>query len=333
MEYSGLAHGTSTPSYMKFCRGLVAGDETACYLGQHVKECTVSNWMKAAEKGQWVFANFLKVYIKSIIRLVNLETLHLHNIPIDLKFLASLGTLEKLKSLSITHCNFIKDDQCSSHPLRLTCFELCSLRNGVPLAPLSKIIASNLLRTLHTDNWAFLRALMSQTVDFSIEKLTIPICISEVIHLQDFLDKTPSIIDLTVNDVFSDGPYNQLPYPILDLGPSSLPQLSRLECPTCLIADLVPGRPLKSIKISPQIAGFHSGEDAGRDEKRTLSVLKRSTGVINTLQVPGDVYATASFDQMFPQLDTLILDIPVDIIGLEASNSINFNDSFYNTLI
>jgi hypothetical protein len=313
-EYSGLAHGKLTPSYMKFCRELVAGDETASYLGQHVKECTVTHWMQAVEEGQWVFANFLKVYVKSITRLVNLETLRLHDTPIDLKFLVGLGALENLRSLSISRCEFqslTKDDKCSTRPLRLTHFELRSPRNDALLAPLSQIIVSSCLRTLHTDNWSFLRAVMSRTVDFSLETLAIPIYTPEVVHLRDFLDKTPSIIELSVINILSTGSYNQLPYPMLDLASSSLPRLSRLECPTCLISDLVPGRPLKSIRINSRVLDrSQSREDVWRDEKRTLSVLKRSTAPITTLRVSGDVYTTASFDQIFPQLDTLILDTP-----------------------
>jgi hypothetical protein len=155
---------------------------------------------------------------------------------------------------------------------------------------------------------------MSQTVDFSIETLTIPISVSEVIYLQDFLNNNPSITELSVCSLKFDGLYNQLQYPMLDLAPSSLPRLSRLECPMCLIADLVPGRPLKSIKInSRMLGGLRSLEDVGRDEKRTLSVLKRSTAAITILQVPGDVYAAASFHRLFPQLETLILDIPLDL--------------------
>ena len=323
MEYSGLAHGEQTPSYIKFCRELVAGDETASYLGQYVKECTVTHWMQAVEKGQWVFANFLKVYVKSITWLVNLETLRLHDTPIDLKFLAGLGALEKLRSLSISRCEFqflTKDDKCSAPPLRLTHFELHSHRNGALLAPLSRIITSSCLRTLNTDNWSFLRAVMSQTVDFSIETLTIPIYTAEIVHLQDFLDKTPSIIELSISYVPSIRSYDQLPYPILDLSPSSLPRLSRLECPTCLISDLVPGRPLKSIRINSRVLDSSpSREDMIWDEKRTLSALKRSTAPITILRVSGDVYTTASFDQIFPQLDTLILDIPPAIVHPKVS--------------
>jgi hypothetical protein len=316
MEYSGLAHSESTPSYVKFCRELCQGEETACYLGQHVKECSVTHWMQAVEEGQWVFGNFLKLYVKSITRLVELEILHLHDTPIDLKFLVGLGTLEKLKSLKISYCDFqslTKDDQCLTGSLKLVYFELFVHRNDALLIPLAQIVSSRFLRTLRTDNWGFLRALMSQTVDFCIETLTIPISIPEVVLLQKFLDKNQSITDLSIHSFQFIGLFDQLPHPILDLVPSSLPRLSRLECPPCLIADLVPGRPLKSIKINPRIMGsLRSLEDAERDEKSALSVLKQSTAAITLLRVPGNVYAAASFDEAFPQLETLILDISFD---------------------
>ena len=317
MEYSGLVHGKSTPSYAKFCRELIAGEQKACYLGQYVRECSVAHWMQAVEQGQWVFANFLKVYMKSITSLVNLETLRLWDTPIDVKFLVALGALEKLTSLSISRCNFqsmTKDHQYSTRALKLVHFELfhhCG--NGAALASLAQIISSSFLRTLRTDNWGFLKSLMTQTVSFNIETLTIPISVSEADHLRHFLNKTPTITELSINNVQFAGPYNQLPFPMLDLAPSSLPRLNQLACPTCLIADFVPGRPLTSIKINSLILrGIQCQEDAARDQKQILSVLKRSTGVITTLRVPAGFYAAASCDQMLPQLETLIIDFPLD---------------------
>lgn len=102
VQYSGLRHETSTPNYVKFCRELVAGNETARYLGQYVKKCSIEHWMKAAEEGQWVFRNFLKLYIKSIPCLAKLESIRFEEVPIDLQFIASLGALPNLQSLSIS---------------------------------------------------------------------------------------------------------------------------------------------------------------------------------------------------------------------------------------
>jgi hypothetical protein len=340
MEYVGLVHTKSTPSYAKFCRELNLGEETACYLGQHVKECSVKHWMQAVEQGRWVFHNFLKIYTKSITRLVHLETLRLYDTPIDLDFIVALKSLDKLKSLSMSHCDFqslTKDNPCFTGPLRLTHFELFAHRNDALLASLSQIISSTVLRALHTDNRAFLRALMSQSVDFNIETLSIPLSVPEIIHLQKFLEKNPSITDLCVLQLPGTS-ISQPPGQMLHLAPSSLPQLRRLQCPTWLIADLVPGRPLKSIKVSHQIVrgtqavgGLQFSDDEEQDGRRMLSVLKESTAVITVLRVPAYVYAAASFARMFPHLETLILDMLADgmiVTNREVSHLAVIDESF-----
>jgi len=54
-------------------------------------------------------------------------------------------------------------------------------------------------------------------------------------------------------------------------------------------------------------------------------VLKRSTAAITLLQVPGNFYAAVPFDRVFPQLETLILDIAFDhghIHDIETLNKI-----------
>jgi hypothetical protein len=317
MEYSGLSHGHSTPSYTKFCRKLIVGDETACYLGQYVKQCSVVHWMRAIEPGQWVFGKFLKLYIKSIPCLTHLETLRLDDIPIDLQFITALGILQKLKSLSISRCDFValtKNAPRSVESLTLLKFELFENFNCPFSSHLARIVSSVSLRTLRTDDWGFMKALISQQVDFRMETLMIPFWMSkDTIPLQHFFNRNPSILDLSIiedihiEDIQTAEHSNSLACPLLNLATSSLPQLNRLECPTFLLADLVPGRPLKSIQIHPP--RFH-GEDAPRNENIMLA-LTRSSASVTVLRVSGDVYDVTICRRFFPQLDTLILDIPL----------------------
>lgn len=315
MTYSGHGHGKSTPSYAKFCRELVAGEDRACYLAQYVHECSITHWMQAVEPGAWVFANFLKLYVKSIPRLASLETLRLHDTPIDLKFLTSLEALERLKSLTISACDFgasTKETQLPFTTLKLTHFELSAHRNNALLVPLSQIVASSSLRMLHTDNWEFLKAVMSLKVDFGIETLVIPVSVPEISHLQKFLRETNSILGISIISIQSFGQYRELSCPLLDLPASSLPHLRSLECPSCLIDDFVHGRPLISIKITLRVLDPpHALQDAQRDERKTLSALRRSTAVVKLLQVPADVYAFSSFHEIFPRLEALILETPI----------------------
>jgi hypothetical protein len=322
VEYSGLGHETSTPSYARFCRGLAAGEETACYLGQHVKRCSVVHWMKAAEQGQWVFTSFLKLCVKSIPCLVQLESLRLYDVPIDLQFIVVLRVLPKLESLSIIRCDFktlTKNVPCPAGSLTLLNFELFQHLNDDLLAVLSCIVSSSSLRKLRTDNWCFTKALVGQQIDFHIETLMIPISVLDILPVQAFLHQNPNIVDLSIQSVHFNGQYNEFPRPLLNLPTSSLPRLSRLESPACFLADLVPGRPLQSIKVNSRVLdGLQFLNDGLRDGMKTVSELKRSSAGITILQVSQVVYAVPSFHRFFPQLDSLILDIylshlPVDV--------------------
>lgn len=313
MEYSGLSHNDSLPipSYSKFCRKLVAGDQMACYLGQHVKKCSVKSWIKATESSPWSYAGFLKLYIKTIPRFLNLEVLRLSDTPLDLTFIMSLESLQKLTTLSISGCDFEQKAQVApqfTKSLNLIHFEFFAPKDKLFVTLLSQFISSNSLRTLRTDYWPFLASLMRQPMDFCLQTLHIPIPVAQIDILQDFLNKTPTIQELVINRTQYARRYNQLPS--LVLLESSLPQLGTIKGPTYLVTELTPGRPLTSIQIDSRIMVRDALEDATRNASRTLSALGRSTAPITLLQVPADVYLCSSFDRIFPQLDTLILEVP-----------------------
>lgn len=326
MEFSGRRHGKEAPSYSKFCRGLVAGEGegTASYLGKHVRACTIAHWMRAKEKGAWVFANFLKLYIKSIPRLIHLETLRIHSTPLDLNFIAALGSLEKLRSLSLMGCEFIsmtKDLPTLSTPLALTQFELFHHRNGdeeqdehydeesALVAHLSDLVSSRSLRSLRTDSRAFLDRFLSQKLSFALEMLAFTLFASQVPQLLDFLKRTPSIYKIQIEEMELVGVFARYPSSLRDLSPSALPHLRELECLTPHAEWLVPGRPVQSITAKPFVAhGFPGLSAAQGDAQRVLSILKRSTAVITTLRTHKDMYMIPSFNQSFPRLETLVLD-------------------------
>ena len=313
MEFSGRRHRKEAPSYSKFCRGLVAGDGPASYLGTHVRECTITQWMQAREKGKWVFANFLKLYVKSIPYLIHLKTLRLHSTPLDLNFIVALSSLEKLTSLSLVDCEFLsmtKNYPTIFTPLTLTQFELLHNRDGdddydkesALVANLSDLVSSKSLRSLRTNSHAFLDRFLNQDISFGIETLAFTLFASQAPKLQDFLERTPSISKIQIENMEFGV---RSPSPLLDLSPSALPILKELECPTPYLAEwLVPGRPLHSIIIRDPIMGGNFAAP-----QRALSYLKCSTvTTTTTLRVHGRVYMIPSFHQAFPRLETLILD-------------------------
>ena len=323
LEFSGLRHRRGTPSYSKFCRGLVAGEGTAIYLGKHVRECTISHWMQIREKSAWVFANFLKLYLKSIPHLMNLKTLRFHSTPLDPNFVTALGSLENLASLSLVDCEFISTTNnlpTIIAPLALLQFELLHHHDGYDerdkdydkqcalVANLSDLVSSKSLRSLRTDNRAFLDRFLNQDIPLGIEKLVFTLFASQAPRLQDFLERTPSISTIQIEDLELEV-FSHYPSPLLNLSPSALPILKELECLTPYPAEwLVPGRPLHSITIKSSSTMESDLFATQNDVQRALSYLKRSTVTITTLRVHKDMYMTPAFHQAFPQLETLILD-------------------------
>lgn len=310
MEFSGRRHRKEAPSYSKFCRELIAGDGPASYLGKHVRECTITQWMQAREKGKWILANFLKLYVKSIPYLIHLKTLRLHSTPLDLNFIVALSSLEKLTSLSLVDCEFSSmtmNFPTIFTPLTLTQFELLHFRDGddgdrnkvsALVANLSDLVSSKSLRSLRTNSHAFLDKFLNQDISFGIETLAFTLFASQAPQLRDFLERTPSISKIQIENMEFGVRY---PSPLLNLSPSALPILKELECPTPYLAEwLALGRPLHSIVIKDPIMG---GNFAA-----TLSYLKSSTVTTTALRVHGEMYMTPSFHQAFPRLETLILD-------------------------
>lgn len=192
--------------------------------------------------------------------------------------------------------------------LALLDFELFEHNDDDILAVLSRIVSRSSLRTLRTDNWSFMKAFMSQQVDFGIEVLTMPISIADILLVQAFLDKNSNIVDLAIQRLMFDGEYDESHRRLLDLATSSLPRLSRLHGPGCLLVNLVPGRPLHSIEVSLwALDSFRMIGDLQRDEKDILSELKRSSADVTHLQVEELLYTIPTFHCSFPRLQSLSL--------------------------
>ncbi|KZP26837.1 hypothetical protein FIBSPDRAFT_335444 [Athelia psychrophila] len=319
MVFSGMRHGTTAPSYSTFCRQLIAGEKTAYYLGQHVKDCTLNYWMKASDASQWVYKNFLKLYVKAIPRFANLQTLRFHDVPLDFQFLFSLKDLKMLENLSISHCalSALTDPKFTpSGSLSIKRFEFLEARgdqveNVTYDDPLSQLVASPSLHTLHTNDWLFFVRFMRLPVDFSIKVIHAPLHVSSIAGWEFFLNATPSITEICITKIISLGEHNPFTSPLLTLQKSSLPYLNTLKGPTCLITQLVPGRPLTNVQIDCiTLPSMHLAmQDATSNEHRTISALERTTGPITVLRVPANVYLCRPLDSVFPQLGTLTLDI------------------------
>ncbi|KAF7970138.1 hypothetical protein HWV62_9257 [Athelia sp. TMB] len=325
MEFSGLKHGTTTPSYSTFCRQLVAGEPTACYLGQHVKVCALTDWMMAADSSQWAFVHFLKLYVKAIPRLTNLKVLHFHQIPLELNILSSLKDLKQLETLSISLCEFGTSFKASPQPsvsLSIKHFDFFDSREDLIFEPLSQLVSSPSLQILRTDNWAFSKSIMRQPVQFYIKVMHTPLDVADITTWEQFLEATPSITELCVARLVYPHSYIQMPSPLLAQRKNLLPSLNILKGPTCLITELVPGRPLTDVQIDPFTCRDYMDAltDATRNENRTFAALEGTTALMTTLRVPADVYLCRPLDQAFPHLDILTLDM-TSLVSVESGRN------------
>ena len=248
---------------------------------------------------------------KALARLINLTSLELSRIIICTALLEAIGTLEQLTSLSIIFCEFPSDLIFPAKlSLHLQSFTYINAHTAVSLAEcLARFIGPPSLRALDTGCANFLRAFISQSVDFCLEELTLPLTGDIIPDLIQFLNRTPSITTLSF-PVFS----WDKPMFFHGLSPTALPLLQTLHCPSCLVADFVPGRPIRRIDLDapaiPTCGDIRLPETGLGDGLRLFSVLQQSTAAIEMLHVPVDTYFVASFGDYFPRLQTLCLEYP-----------------------
>lgn len=275
----------------------------------------LADWMKEVDASQWMYNNFLKLYVKAIPRLPNLPTLHLRDLSLNFQLLVALKDIGMLESLSVSCCTFFPD---STDPkfepngtLSIKHFELRGVQFTSGMDAIAQLVASPALHTLHTDDWDFFAHLMRLPVTFNLAAVHAPLHISHIPKWERFLNATPSITELRFTEIFNMQQQGPLPAPLLTLPESALPRLRTLRGPACAITHLVPGRPLTDVCIrSAAFSLVHLAmQDAASDARRTLAALELTTAPMKALRVPEAVYLCQPLISVFPQLDTLMLDI------------------------
>jgi hypothetical protein len=291
------------PRAISFCKHLTNDRDPARTLGLHVRSCTLGSLGPRNLK----FAQ----HSKAISRLVNLRSLSLSGIIITSTLFEAISALEHLTSLSISHSQLSPDlDAIPNLTLHLTSFTFVDTFSSSQFSGrLARLVACPSVRVLHTGCVDFLRAFMSQPIEFGLEELTFPLTGYAIPDLVQFLNRTPTITTLSFL-LYS----WETPVSFNGLLPSALPRLKILHCPSCLAADFIPGRPLKRINLDapaiPTQAGVGFAETSLGDGYRLFSMLRQSTAAIEMLHVPVDVYNVASFGDNFPALRILHLECP-----------------------
>ncbi|KAH9941995.1 hypothetical protein B0H21DRAFT_893189 [Amylocystis lapponica] len=231
------------------------GDEAACTLANLVKELTFHNW-KA--EGRALLSPAppglpLSRYVRIVPRFENLWRLELLSVPITRHFFEAVGTLQKLRTLCIRECEFGAVDAAVVIPdipaPCLTEFELREADDVLPYVPaLARLAAKRSLRSLQTTVWEVARGVMELRTDIPLEQLEVPLVPNDAAILARFLDRTPSLLDLSIMDPSDSGDAGR---PCFRLQKSSLPNLTRLRCPPYLLPTLVQDRslPLEQLNL------------------------------------------------------------------------------------
>ncbi|KZT07280.1 uncharacterized protein LAESUDRAFT_725188 [Laetiporus sulphureus 93-53] len=241
----------------KWFTQLSRGDETACLLGTFVKRLEVFNWLPLRIGDPSSPCPDLLRHIEIIPRFPNLTNLSLVRTPITLDLFRAATNLHKLESLSIRSCAFSKAGPGTRSPsrslARLTSVEVTAVEAVGPyISALASLAKSPALRSLKTTEWRLARAVMESGVVSALQCLEIPFEPREACMLFAFLNRTPTIIDLSIIGVMEEDPLGggeALDAPMLSLARTALPKLQELRCPPYLLDTFLKKQPLWRLSL------------------------------------------------------------------------------------
>jgi hypothetical protein len=300
MEFAfPLLDASEWPKSLIFCKELNANKQPALSLVSYIKACSFIASEGAEERSLRVC---LGIYSRSLSRLVHLESLSFTSIPINNKIFQALDGLKSLTELFIRNCSFdseLTEIQARIQPLNLTHFELFET-TGVAEAFIPIVLCPS-LQVLKVDDRHFANSVVGRTIEWSLQEFSVSLSMDDYPLLGVFLNSNPSIRTLSVSHF---GDIRDSFTATLSLQPTSLPHLESVQCPSFLLLELIPGRPVKSILISTRL-----NDDLDpyvEDILSELATLKRPTAVVKTLQMPWSI-AKADVLKLFPDLRALVL--------------------------
>jgi hypothetical protein len=302
MEFTfPLLDASEWPKSLIFCNELNANKQPAFSLVSYIKACSFIASEEAEERSLRVC---LGIYSRSLSRLVYLESLSFTSIPINNKIFQALGGLKSLTKLFIRNCSFdseLTEIRATIQPLSLTHFELFETTD-VPDAFIPIVLCPS-LQVLKVDDRDFASSVVRQTIEWSLKEFSVSLSMDDYPLLGVFLNSNPSIQTLSVSHF---GNIRNSLTATLSLQPTSLPHLESVQCPPFLLLELIPGRPVNSIRISTPERLADDLDPYVQDILGQLAALKRSTAVVKTLQMPWSI-AGAKVFKFFPDLRALVL--------------------------
>ena len=310
LEFSGSLSNepSAKPSYASFCRAVIKGQEPAASLSLYVKECTFTSWRREDTISDWVSHGFLGMYGQALGRMSNLQSVSLHMVDVDKRFLKAICGLKSLQSLSIQFCSLDRTGNITDRviqkltPLKLKSFSYRAFVDDPLQAKVfARIVNTSSLESLQVNSWIVARNIF---MEFGMESSLIDLDLSEARDdpiWWKVLDLSKAMKSMRIGRLTR--PAGD-PSSITPLSPSSMPQLCTLDAPLLLALAIVPGRPLHTIIIPdrPCCSPIRVVE---------INQLKCSTIPVRVLDISDAISRQISFD-FFPQLEVLRLSYNCD---------------------
>ncbi|KAG7441530.1 uncharacterized protein BT62DRAFT_482750 [Guyanagaster necrorhizus] len=284
----------------------------ACDLACHVKDCTFEDWIPEISSQGPLYAEFLRVYCRAMVKMEEIQSLTLDHVIISHRMLKSIAKLKKLKRLAVRECELAQGvtelDISALRSLPIDEFTLVSVhqRSTSPLT-LFQGIPNTSQVILHASAWddnSMSTVMSSQLTRLTLETLSYETNLHQLAHV---LNHLPSLTHLTVATLSLES-VSSAGDPDFPLEASSLPRLRALSCPP-LLAILFPKRALNELDIT----GYNISTTGSllrhvyfNARDRHTQTFGQTTAAIQTLSIRDDMVSRGdAIIRYFPHLKTL----------------------------
>ncbi|KAK0199640.1 hypothetical protein DFS33DRAFT_1387955 [Desarmillaria ectypa] len=298
--------------FLNFCLGINKGSSWARDLACHVKDCTFEDWIPETPSQEPLYAGFLRVYCKAMVKMEEIQSLTLDSVIISHRLLKSIAKLNKLKRLAVRQCELGKDitrvDISKLRSLPINEFTLVSvLQRSANTVTLFQGIPNISDVALHARTWD--DSSMSSVMNSRLTRLTLETVsyATKLPQLAHVLNHLSSLTHLKIATLSLESMGPPAGHPAFPLAPSSLPRLCVLACPPFL-AILFPKRALNELDIT----GYNIATNASlrhvylNIKDHDIRTMGQTTAAIHTLSICGDMVSHGdSIIRHFPDLRKL----------------------------
>jgi hypothetical protein len=313
--FSG-AGGRETSRTARFCQALNQDQELAKRLGQYVRTCIFTSWVKSSNDDDTLAMTrdaLLSMYCTALAKMTSVETIAFHSISIDKRVLKAIKKLGLLQSLSFSRCSIDPGLDLNHLTTFLRGLHLRSLvifcGEASQIQTFQNVISSALslqtLTTLEVDSWPIIQRLVDLDTTLPLQTLTIH-------HVQDpavlptLFCKTPQLLHLHIYTILfcRENVVTSIQFP-----KNTLPRLSFFDGPSDLAISLVPSRPISKVWLAGTLArGFEHGHWLPILPELThqmWEVLAKAKGTVKELLIPKHLYYVGCLSTYLPDVNTL----------------------------